>query len=272
VAAEEGKIDPMHQFEVQSIADFSLGGYNLAFTNSALWMLITLVVLWIFMLGGMKRELVPGRWQAAVEGVTGFISSMMTTNIGPEGRKFTPYVFSIFMFILIANLLGMVPLGLFAPVVHGVPVAEQLAHPFTVTSHLTITGVLAIVSFGLVLAVGFIRHGFHFFSLFVPHGAPWWMLPILIPVEFVSFMVRPFSLGLRLFVAMTAGHILLKVLGGFVINGMNAEALWVAPVVALPSFILMIGISALELLVAVIQAYVFALLTSLYLNDAVNLH
>jgi len=272
VAAEEGRIDPMHQFEVQSIADFSVGGYNLAFTNSALWMLITFVLLWLFMLGGMKRELVPGRWQAAVEGVTGFISSMMTTNIGPEGRKFTPYVFSLFMFILLANLLGMVPLGLFAPVVHGVPVAEQLAHPFTVTSHLTITGILAIVSFGIVLAVGFIRHGFHFFSLFVPHGAPWWMLPILIPVEFVSFMVRPFSLGLRLFVAMTAGHILLKVLGGFVINGMNAEALWVPAVVSLPSFILMIGISALELLVAVIQAYVFALLTSLYLNDAVNLH
>jgi F-type H+-transporting ATPase subunit a len=106
----------------------------------------------------------------------------------------------------------------------------------------------------------------------VPHGAPWWMLPILVPVEFVSFMVRPFSLALRLFVAMTAGHILMKVLAGFVINGLNAEALWVAPVVSIPSFILMIGITLLELLVAAIQAYVFALLTSLYLNDAINLH
>jgi F-type H+-transporting ATPase subunit a len=261
VAAEEGKIDPMHQFEVQSMGNlFNIGEHQIAFTNSALWMILTLVVLWLFMLGGMKRQLVPGRWQAAVEGVTGFISSMMQTNIGPEGRKFTPYVFSLFMFILVANILGMLPVGLFG------------VHPFTVTSHLTVTGVLAIVSFGIVLAVGFIRHGFHFFSLFVPHGAPWWMLPILIPVEFVSFMVRPFSLGLRLFVAMTAGHILLKVLGGFVINGMNADAAWVGPMVALPSFILMVGISALELLVAVIQAYVFALLTSLYLNDAVNLH
>jgi F-type H+-transporting ATPase subunit a len=221
---------------------------------------VTLGALWLFMLGGMKRQLVPGRWQAAVEGVTGFISSMMSTNIGPEGRKFTPYVFSLFMFILFANILGLLPLGVVG------------LHPFTVTSHLTITGVLAIVSFGIVLAVGFIKHGFHFFSLFVPHGAPWWMLPILIPVEFVSFMVRPFSLALRLFVAMTAGHILLKVLAGFVINGMNADAAWVAPVVSLPSFILMIGISALELLVAAIQAYVFALLTSLYLNDAINLH
>ncbi len=261
MAAEEGKIDPMHQFEVQSIFEgFSLGGQQIAFTNSALWMLVALGAIWLFMMGGMKRQLVPTRWQAAVEGVTGFISSMMTTNIGPEGRKFTPYVFSLFMFILVANLLGMLPLGIVG------------LHPFTVTSHLTVTGVLAIVSFGIVLLVGFLKHGFHFFSLFVPHGAPWWMLPILIPVEFVSFMVRPFSLGLRLFVAMTAGHILLKVLGGFVINGLNADALWVAPIVALPSFLLMVGISALELLVAVIQAYVFALLTSLYLNDAVNLH
>jgi F-type H+-transporting ATPase subunit a len=223
-------------------------------------MLVALGAIWLFMLGGMKRQLVPTRWQAAVEGVTGFISSMMTTNIGPEGRKFTPYVFSLFMFILVANLLGMLPLGIVG------------LHPFTVTSHLTVTGVLAIVSFGIVLLVGLFRHGFHFFSLFVPHGAPWWMLPILIPVEFVSFMVRPFSLALRLFVAMTAGHILMKVLAGFVINGLNAEALWVAPVVSIPSFILMIGITLLELLVAAIQAYVFALLTSLYLNDAINLH
>jgi F-type H+-transporting ATPase subunit a len=261
VAAEQGKIDPMHQFEVQSIFEgFSVGGHQIAFTNSALWMLVSLVVVWAFMLGGMKRQLVPTRWQAAVEGVTGFISSMMTTNIGPEGRKFTPYVFSLFMFILVANLLGMLPLGVVG------------LHPFTVTSHLTVTGVLAIVSFGIVLLVGLFKHGFHFFSLFVPHGAPWWMLPILVPVEFVSFMVRPFSLALRLFVAMTAGHILMKVLAGFVINGLNAEALWVAPVVSIPSFILMIGITLLELLVAAIQAYVFALLTSLYLNDAINLH
>ena len=261
MAAEAGKIDPMHQFEVQSIFDgFSIGGHQIAFTNSALWMVVAVATLWLFMLGGMKRQLVPTRWQAAVEGVTGFITSMMESNIGPQGRKFTPYVFSLFMFILVANLLGMLPTGIVG------------IHPFTVTSHLTITGVLAIVSFGIVLIVGLLRHGFHFFSLFVPHGAPWWMMPILVPVEFVSFMVRPFSLALRLFVAMTAGHILMKVLAGFVINGLNAEALWVAPVVSLPSFILMIGITLLELLVCAIQAYVFALLTSLYLNDAINLH
>ncbi|PWG01638.1 F0F1 ATP synthase subunit A [Sphingosinicella humi] len=261
MAAESGKIDPMHQFEVQAIFDgFELAGQQIAFTNSALWMLITLGALWVFMLGGMKRQLVPGRWQAAVEGVTGFVDNMMMTSVGPEGKKFTPYVFSLFMFILFANLLGMLPIGVFG------------LHPFTVTSHLTITGVLAILSFSIVLVVGFWRHGLHFFSLFVPHGTPLPMIPLIAVIEFVSFMVRPFSLGLRLFVAMTAGHILLKVLAGFVINGLNADAAWVAPVVSLPSLVLMIGISVLEMLVAAIQAYVFALLTSLYINDAVNLH
>ncbi len=250
----------MHQFEVQSMADlFTLGDQRIAFTNSALWMVLTLGVLWLFMLGGMKRELVPGRWQAAVEGMTGFISSMMTTNIGPEGKKYTPYVFSLFMFILFANILGLLPVGIVG------------LHPFTVTSHLTVTGVLAIMSFGIVLVVGFWRHKLHFFSLFVPHGTPLLMIPLIFVVELMSFLVRPFSLALRLFVAMTAGHILLKVLGGFVINSTNAGAGY-GLLVGIPSFTLMVGISALELLVAAIQAYVFALLTSLYINDAVNLH
>ncbi len=260
MATEEGKIDPMHQFEVQSIADlFTIGGQPIAFTNSALWMLITLGVLWVFMLGGMKRELVPGRWQAAVEGMTGFVDNMLQTSVGPEGRKYTPYVFSLFMFILVANLLGMMPIGILG------------LHPFTVTSHLTITGILAIISFGIVLIVGFAKHKLHFFSLFVPHGTPLWLMWLIPLIEFVSFMVRPFSLALRLFVAMTAGHILLKVLGSFVINGTNA-GIGYGFLVGIPSFVLMIGISALELLVAVIQAYVFALLTSLYINDAENLH
>lgn len=258
--AATGKIDPMHQFEVQPIFDgFNLGGQQIAFTNSALWMVLTLGVLWLFMLGGMKRQLVPGRWQVAVEGFTGFIDNMMKTNIGPEGRKYTPYVFSLFMFILVANLLGMLPVGIFG------------IHPFTVTSHLTVTGVLAIVSFSIVLVVGFWKHGFHFFSLFIPQGTPGYMIPFIFLVELMSFLVRPFSLALRLFVAMTAGHILMKVLGGFVINGTNA-GIGYAFLVAIPSFTLMVGITVLELLVAAIQAYVFALLTSLYINDAVNLH
>ena len=261
MAAESGKIDPMHQFLIEPLfgQDWAIAGHNIAFTNSALWMVITLAALWLFMLGGMKRELVPGRWQVMVEGFTGFITSMMHANIGPEGKKFTPYVFSLFMFILIANILGMMPVGIVG------------VHPFTVTSHLTVTGVLAIISFSIVLIVGFWRHGFHFFSLFVPHGTPGYMVPLIFLIELFSFMIRPFSLGLRLFVAMTAGHILMKVLAGFVINGLNAGALTVA-IVSIPSFILMIGITLLELLVCAIQAYVFALLTSLYLNDAIHLH
>ena len=260
MAQDTTKIDPMHQFEVLTIfKGFTIGGQEISFTNSALWMIVTVAAVWIFMLGGMRRELVPGRWQAAVEGFTGFVASMLDTNIGPEGRKYTPYVFSLFMFILFANLLGLLPLGLVK------------VHPFTVTSHLTITGILAIISFSIVLIVGFAKHGFHFFSLFVPHGTPVVMIPFIFVVELMSFLVRPFSLALRLFVAMMAGHILLKVLAGFVINSSNAGAGW-GLVVGLPSFLLMIGITALEILVACIQAYVFALLTSLYINDAENLH
>jgi F-type H+-transporting ATPase subunit a len=134
-----------------------------------------------------------------------------------------------------------------------------------------VTAVLAFLSFGIVLAVGFATHGLKFFSLFVPHGAPAWLMPVIIPVEFVSFMVRPFSLGLRLFVAMTAGHILLEVFGSFVVQGLNAGGA-LGPVVSLLSFVMIVGVSALELLVCAIQAYVFALLTSLYLHDAVHLH
>lgn len=261
MASEGGKIDPMHQFQIEPLARLEIAGYDISFTNSSLFMLIILAALWLFMWGGMKRDLVPGRWQMAVEGVTGFVQNMMSSSIGPEGKKYVPFVFSLFMFILFANFMGMMPFG----IVPGV-------HPFTVTSHITVTAVLAIMSFAIVLVVGFWRHKLHFFSLFVPDGAPLPMIPFLFFIELFSFMMRPFSLALRLFVAMTAGHVLMKVLAGFVINGLNAEALWVAPIVSLPSFVLMIGITMLELLVCAIQAYVFALLTSLYINDAVNLH
>ena len=250
----------MHQFEVLTIfKGFEIGGQEISFTNSALWMVLTVAAVVLFVAGGMKRQMVPGRWQVAVEGFTGFIASMLDANIGPNGRKYVPYVFSLFMFILFANLLGLLPVGLVG------------IHPFTVTSHLTVTGVLAVLSFSIVLVAGFWKHGFHFFSLFIPDGTPGWMIPFIFVVELMSFLVRPFSLALRLFVAMMAGHILLKVLAGFVINSANAGVGWGA-LVGLPSFLLMIGITALEVLVAGIQAYVFALLTSLYINDAENLH
>jgi F-type H+-transporting ATPase subunit a len=258
----EGKVDPVHQFTIQSLFgtdQWAIGGYNIAFTNSALWMAITTLALIVFVAGGAKRELVPGRWQMAVEGLTGFVDDLLMANIGKAGRKYLPYVFSLFAFILFANMLGLMPLALFG------------VHPFTSTSHFTVTGVLAIMSFAIVLIVGFAKHGLHFFSLFVPHGTPALMIPIIFPIELISFMVRPFSLGLRLFVAMMAGHVLLEVLSGFVISGTNA-GVGIFFLAALPSFLLMIGICALELLVAGIQAYVFALLTCVYLNDAENLH
>jgi len=257
-----GKIDPMHQFLVEPLfgtQNWSIAGYNVAFTNSAAWMCVATVALIGFMLMGTRGALIPGRGQMMVEGFVRFIDNMLAANIGPEGKRYVPYIFSLFMFILFANVLGLLPLGIFG------------IHPFTFTSHFTITGVLAIISFSIVLIVGFWRHGFHFFSLFVPHGTPIWLLPLIPLIEFVSFMVRPFSLGLRLFVAMTAGHVLLKVLAGFIINS-GAAGIGTGLFVGVPSFVLMIGISALELLVAGIQAYVFALLTSLYINDAVNLH
>jgi F-type H+-transporting ATPase subunit a len=261
VAAESGKIDPMHQFAVQTIWDpgFSIAGHPIVFTNSAAWMCLAAVVLWGFMLLGMKRQMVPTRGQMLVETFVSFIDSMLAQNIGKEGRKYLPYIFSLFMFILFANLLGLLPFGLVG------------VHPFTFTSHFSVTGVLAIMSFSIVLIVGFWKHGLKFFSLFVPHGTPVWLLPVIPLIEFVSFMVRPFSLGLRLFVAMIAGHILLKVLAGFVINSGNAGII-PGLGVGIPSFALMVGVSALEILVAGIQAYVFALLTSLYINDAEHLH
>ena len=252
----------MHQFTIEPLAgteNWELAGFNIAFTNSALWMLITVVVLGIFVAGGMRRQVVPGRWQMMVESFTGFIDDMLEANIGKAGRKYVPYVFSLFMFILFANLLGLLPLGVVG------------LHPFTFTSHFTVTGILAVISFSIVLLVGFFKHGFHFFSLFVPHGTPWPMVPIIAPIELISFMVRPFSLALRLFVAMMAGHVLLEVLSSFVISGGNAGPLY-GIAIGIPSLVLMIAICALELLVAGIQAYVFALLTSLYINDAENLH
>ena len=257
--AEQGKIDPMHQFTVEPLVPLKVGPYDLSFTNSSLWLLITLVLIYGFMAMGMRRELVPGRWQMAVESLTGFIENMVQVNIGPEGRKFVPYIFSLFSFILVANLLGLFPLA----IIPGL-------HQFTTTSHFSITGVLAVMSFGLVLLIGFWRHGLHFFSLFMPAGLPLIGKIVLFPIEFISFMVRPFSLALRLFVAMIAGHILMEVFGSFIVNGLNGGALGWG--IGALSFVFIVGVAALELLVCAIQAYVFALLTTLYLNDAINLH
>ncbi|MGZ2412828.1 F-type H+-transporting ATPase subunit a [Sphingomonas sp. F9_3S_D5_B_2] len=253
------KIDPMHQFTVEPLVPLHLGKYDISFTNSSLWMLITLALIGGFMVLGSKGRLVPDRWQMAVEGLTGFVDDMVKVNVGPEGKKYVPYIFSLFTFILVSNLLGLLPLA----VIPGL-------HSFTTTSHFSITYVLAILSFSIVLIVGFWRHKLHFFSLFVPHGTPMVMIPLIFLVEFISFMVRPFSLGLRLFVAMIAGHILMEVFGSFIVSGFSGGPMGWG--VGLLSFLFIVGVAALELLVCAIQAYVFALLTTLYLNDAINLH
>ena len=253
------KIDPMHQFTVEPLVPLHVGNYDISFTTSSLWMMIALALIIGFMALGMKRELVPGRWQMAVEGLTGFVDDMVKVNIGPEGKKYVPYIFSLFTFILVANILGLLPLA----VVPGL-------HPFTTTSHFSVTYVLAIMTFSIVLIVGFWRHGLHFFSLFIPHGTPKVMIPLIFMVEFISFLVRPFSLGLRLFVAMIAGHILMEVFGSFIVSGFSGGPLGWG--VGILSFLFIVGVAALELLVCAIQAYVFALLTTLYLNDAINLH
>ena len=254
-----GKIDPMEQFVIEPVAGTFHGHNPFVLTNSGIWTLIILGTIWFFMLGGMKLQLVPGRWQVAVEGLIGFIEDTVDASIGPEGRKYLPWVFTSFVFLLFANLMAYMPTGL-----------VSAAHPYTVTAQFTITGVMSIISFAIVLVVGFSRHGFHFFSLFVPHGTPKVMVPLIFLVELISFAVRPFSLGLRPFIAMFAGHILLDVFGAFVIQGLQAGGGGIA--ISILCFLFLAFINALELLVAAIQAYVFAILTSLYINDAVNLH
>jgi F-type H+-transporting ATPase subunit a len=252
-------IDPMHQFQIAPLFGSELAATPFVFTNSAFWMLAVLGAVLIFMWGGTKRQLVPGRWQAAVEVMTNFVTDITRQTIGANGRKYLPWVFTTFMFILAANWLGALPLT-----VVGV-------HPFTVTSQFSVTWTMSVMSFAIVLLVGFWKHKLHFFSLFVPHGAPLAIKIFIAPIEFISFLVRPFSLGLRPFVAMFAGHILLEVFGNFVVQGLTAGG----PMgygISLLAFVFVVFVTALELLVGAIQAFVFALLTALYIRDAVHLH
>jgi len=258
--AAEAKIDPMHQFVIQPIAGNFAGGNPFVFTNSALWTLIVLGAIWFFMYGGMKRELIPGRWQVAVEGLISFIDDMVGVSMGPEGKKYVPWVFTAFVFLLFANLMGNMPFGVIPS-----------AHPFTITSQFTFTGVMSIITFVIVLGVGFWKHGLHFFSLFVPKDAPLIFKFFIAPIEFMSFLVRPFSLGLRPFIAMFAGHVLLDVFGNFVVQALNSQSAGGIGISIL-CFLFIMFVSMIELLVAAIQAYVFAILTSLYIGEAVNLH
>ena len=247
--------NPMEQFAIVKLHPMVMHGYDVSFTNSSLWMLIALAGIAIFLgVGTAKPQLIPGRWQAAVEYLYEFVRKMADDNVGPEGRRYVPLLFSIFIFVLACNLLGLIPwVGAFTP-----------------TSHIAVTLGLAVLVFVTVCIVGFLRHGLHFFTLFWPKGANVFLGVFVALIEFLSFLSRPFTLAIRLFANMTAGHVLLKVFGTFVVALGSFGALpYVFGVVPLA---VNIALSALEMLIAVVQAYVFALLASIYLNDAVNLH
>lgn len=246
---------PMEQFQIKVLRPIEANGYDLSFTNSSLWMAIALGVVAIFMfVGTMRPQLVPGRWQAAVEYLYDFVRNMVDETVGPEGKRFAPLIFSVFIFVLACNLLGLIPwVGAFTP-----------------TSHIAVTLGLAAIVFGIVCIVGFALHGLKFFKLFWPAGSGVLLGAFVFVIEFLSFLSRPFTLAIRLFANMTAGHVLLKVFGTFVVTLGSFQALpYVFGVLPLA---VNVALAALEVLIAVVQAYVFALLASLYLNDAINLH
>lgn len=246
-------IDPMHQFEVQPIVPIEVGGYDISFSNSALFMLIAALgasMLLAFAIS--KRALVPGRLQSVAEIFYDFIAATVRSTSGEEGMRFFPFIFSLFVFILFCNLLGLMP------------------YAFTVTSHIVVTFAMAMFVFLMVIVVGLARHGLRFFSLFAPSGVPLILMPLIVPIEIISFLSRPISLSVRLFANMFAGHTLLKVFAAFVAALLGAGGILAG--VALVPFAVNVAITALEFLIAFLQAYVFAVLTSIYLNDALHLH
>lgn len=238
--------NPVEQFKIQPLVPLEVGGVNLSFTNSALFMVVSVVLVTAFLTLSVRgRALVPGRWQSMAEIFYEFVANMIRDNVGSEGRKYFPFIFSLFMFVLFGNLLGMIP------------------YTFTYTSHIIVTFGLAVVVFVGVTIIGFVRHGFGYLRMFFPHGAPLATAVILVPIELISYCSRPFSLAIRLFANMTVGHIILKVMAGFVV------ALGVFGI--LPMAFLG-GVTILEFGIAVLQAYVFAILSCIYLHDAIHMH
>ena len=238
---------PLEQFEITPFVHFEVGSVDLAFTNSSLAMVITIAVITLFLtLSVNTRAIIPSRVQLISELSYGFIAQLLKDTVGEQGRKYFPFVFTIFMFVLIGNMVGMLP------------------YSFTFTSHIIVTFALAAIVFIGVTILGFAKHGMHFFSFFVIPGLPWYMLPLLIPIEVISYLSRPISLSVRLFANMLAGHTLIKVFAMFVITmPFYSGVLPLAFIVAL---------TGLEILIAFLQAYVFAILTCLYINDALHLH
>lgn len=245
-------MNPMEQFEVRPIVPLHLGGYDVSFTNQSLLMVIVVTAVSLFLTLAMsRRAVVPSRIQSMAELSYEFVSNMLNTAAGPDGLKFFPFVFTIFMFVLASNFFGLIP------------------GSFTVTSQIIVTFALACVVIVTVIVTGFAKHGLRFLSLFVPN-APWWILILLVPIEIMSFLIRPMSLSVRLFANMLAGHTMLAVFAGFVI--MLAGAGGVLSIFSIAPMLLIVAITLLELLIAFLQAYVFAILTCIYLNEALHLH
>jgi F-type H+-transporting ATPase subunit a len=252
--------DPLHQFQIVPLVDFGtvtlpvVGEQQLAFTNSHLAMTIAFALVVLFLQAvTASAKVVPGRMQAAGETMFGMIDGIVDSIIGHDGRKLFPFVFTVFTFILAMNFIG-------------------LFLTFTATSQIAVTATFGVLTILLVLAIGFAKHGLGFFKLFVPSGVPWPVLPFVIIIEFVSFLLRPVTLTLRLFGNMMGGHVALKVFAGFVVVGVGGSVgLGLGIPIALMSMGMTVGLTALEFLVAFLQAFVFAVLTCIYLNDVVNL-
>ena len=244
--------NPIKQFEIKPLIDLPVGDFNLAYTNSSLWMTIAIILSTAFFTMAMRRKaLVPGRWQIFAETIYEFVAGMVRDNIGSKGRQYFPFIFTLFVIVLLGNMLGMIP------------------YSFTYTSHIVVTAALALFIFGIVVLIGLAKHGFHFFSLFLPPGVPAWLIPLIIPIEVMSFLIRPLPLSVRLFANMIAGHIMLKVFAGFTVSmigmGVGGYALGLLPVVFNSVLI------GFEFLIAFLQAYVFAILSCIYLKDTVEI-
>ena len=241
-----GEFSPLEQFEIKRIVPIHIGSVDLSFTNSALFMCIAVVLVTALMvLSTRSARLVPTRWQSIPELAYEAIAGMIQQNVGKEGMQYFPFIFTLFMFVLAGNLLGMVP------------------YTFTYTSHIIVTFAMAIVIFIGVTAIGLKRHGLHFLSLFAPKGVPWILLLLLVPIEMISYFIRPFTLSIRLFANMLAGHAILAVFASFVA---------VLGILGIAPLAMDVGFVLLEFLVAGLQAYIFTILTCLYLNDAIHLH
>ncbi|HTW53964.1 MAG TPA: F0F1 ATP synthase subunit A [Stellaceae bacterium] len=241
-----GENSPLEQFMIERIVPLHIGSVDISYTNSALLMTIAVVLITLLlMVGTRRRALVPSRLQSVAELAYEFIAGMVDENIGHEGIEYFPLVFSIFMFVLFGNVLGLIP------------------YSFTFTSHIIVTFALALFVFLLVTLVAFARHGIHFFGFFFPPGAPVFMAPILVPIEIVSYLSRPVSLSIRLFANMMAGHTMMAVFAGFTIT---------LGLFGFFPILINVALFALEVIVTALQAYVFTILTCLYLRDAVHLH